>query len=579
MSKKIKLKKIRLTKFRFKDLSIGWKYGLSFILIFFLMGSSTGVVSFLIKNIQDDMTTLISSGDRAINVTEMGSLSRSKGIYISNYLLSPNQEDIKQFEQRQAEFDALKEQLEEKLTTEEQKELFKKIIENDSVMNSLFLTTIVFDIENKNFDSLDYFHQRTNELRGETVQLLDQLREIVKEERIMTADQARESAEFVGQVLLISMVLSLLISGALVLIISRIISRNLNKVVELSNKIADGDLTDESITYDGKDEIGRLVVSVNTMRTNLHTMIRQVSGIAATVKNQSYGLTQSANEVSAGSQQVAATMEELASGSESQASNAGELASAMESFSAKVQESNADGEWIQKSSYEVLDMTEEGSHLMQMSIDQMETIDQLVQNAVQNVQGLDAQSQEISKLVSVIKDIANQTNLLALNAAIEAARAGEQGRGFAVVADEVRKLAEQVSFSVSDITTIVNTIQRESSLVAESLQGGYKEVEQGTNQIQTTGETFKKINEAVTTMVNGIQQVTQNLSAISASSQEMNMSIEEIASVSEEAAAGVEETSASIQQTNSSMVEVADNAENLAQLAEELNQLVHRFKI
>ena len=200
--------------------------------------------------------------------------------------------------------------------------------------------------------------------------------------------------------------------------------------------------------------------------------------------------------MNAGSQQIASTMQELAAGTESEAKTASELASIMGLFSTSVQEANANGENIQKSSNEVFQMTSEGSQLMKSSNEQMVKIDQIVQESVQKVQGLDVKSQEISKLVSVIQEIADQTNLLALNAAIEAARAGEHGRGFAVVADEVRKLAEQVSTSVADITEIVTGIQNESSLVAESLQDGYKEVKQGTTQIKTTQETFAGINSA-----------------------------------------------------------------------------------
>ena len=192
---------------------------------------------------------------------------------------------------------------------------------------------------------------------------------------------------------------------------------------------------------------------------------------------------------------------------------------------------------------------------------------------------LDQQSKQISELVEVIKRIADQTNLLALNAAIEAARAGEQGKGFAVVADEVRKLAEEVSLSVNDITSIVSTIQAESQDVADSLNTSYQEVAQGTAQINQTGETFTQISTAVSSVVDHIQTLYDHLNQITASSQQMNGAIEEIASVSEEAAAGVEETAASAQQMSSSMEEVASSSDSLSASADELNQLVNNFKL
>ncbi|WP_461180407.1 methyl-accepting chemotaxis protein [Virgibacillus kimchii] len=272
-------------------------------------------------------------------------------------------------------------------------------------------------------------------------------------------------------------------------------------------------------------------------------------------------------------------MQELASGSETQANSSTELSSAMSDFAANVQEASDNGEQIKENTGKVLEMTEEGSQLMDNSNAQMEKIDQIVQDAVQKVEGLDTQSQEISTLVSVIKDIADQTNLLALNAAIEAARAGEHGKGFAVVADEVRKLAEQVAESVTDITGIVTNIQSESSVVTGSLQEGYKEVESGIVQIKATGEKFDGISTAISEVVDSIQTVTGNLSEVAATSQQMNSSIQEIASISEESAAGVEQTSAASQQTSSSMEEVAASADDLAKLAEDLNGLVRKFKL
>jgi len=179
----------------------------------------------------------------------------------------------------------------------------------------------------------------------------------------------------------------------------------------------------------------------------------------------------------------------------------------------------------------------------------------------------------------VIKDIADQTNLLALNAAIEAARAGEHGRGFSVVADEVRKLAEQTATSVTEITSIVQNIQEGFGLITESLQNGYREVEKGTAQIETTGKTFNEISNSVIEMVESIKSIPHNLSQLEAGSQEMNSSIQEIAATAEESAAGIEQTSASLQQTNSAVEEVALSSESLAKLAEELNDFIRQFKL
>ncbi len=181
-------------------------------------------------------------------------------------------------------------------------------------------------------------------------------------------------------------------------------------------------------------------------------------------------------------------------------------------------------------------------------------------------------------MVVVIQSIADQTNLLALNASIEAARAGEHGKGFAVVADEVRKLAEQVSKSVQDITKIVENIQTESKIVAQSLVEGYHLVEEGSNQIQLTGESFNKIHSSVSSIVQQIENISANLGNITETSQVINKSLEDIATISESVVAGVEETTASIEESNSSMVGILERANHLEQLADGLNNQVKQFQ-
>ncbi|MGY0402042.1 methyl-accepting chemotaxis protein [Carnobacterium jeotgali] len=388
-----------------------------------------------------------------------------------------------------------------------------------------------------------------------------------------------ENGEQVSTISVVIMVLVSLLSILVAYLTSNNITKPLNVVMKRLQSISEGDLSLEPLEITEKDETGKLSVSMNKMQKTVKSVMKGISHASEELSSHSEELTQSASEVKSGSEQVAVTMQELATGSETQATTASNLAVVMENFTKKVQNTNKNGEKIKNSSLGVLSMTNEGKQYMEDTSQQMAKIDGIVQEAVKKMAILDNQTQEINHLVVIIQKIADQTNLLALNAAIEAARAGEHGRGFAVVADEVRKLAEQVAVSIADITGFVEKIQVESNRVSDSLQSGYAEVEEGTSQIAKTGQTFNQINTSVTTMVEDIKGISDNLESIKVNSEIMNGSIEEIASVSEESAAGVEQTSAASQQITSSMEEVAGSSEQLSNLAENLADMVGRFKL
>lgn len=401
-----------------------------------------------------------------------------------------------------------------------------------------------------------------------------------REKEINTIGQeAIGNGERVAIIGIIIMILVAVLSVVVAYLTSNNIVKPLNVVMQRMQSISAGDLSSEPLEITEKDETGKLSISMNKMQKTVKSVMKGIAKASEDLSSHSEELNQSASEVKSGSEQVAITMQELATGSETQATTASNLAVVMENFTKKVQSTNKNGEKIKDSSMGVLSMTTEGKQYMEDTSRQMAKIDEIVQDAVAKMATLDNQTQEINNLVVIIQKIADQTNLLALNAAIEAARAGEHGRGFAVVADEVRKLAEQVAVSIADITGFVEKIQTESKRVSDSLQTGYVEVEEGTSQIAKTGQTFNQINASVTTMVDGIKGITDNLESIKVNSEIMNSSIEEIASVSEESAAGVEQTSAASQQITSSMEEVAGSSEQLANLAENLTEMVSHFKL
>ena len=372
----------------------------------------------------------------------------------------------------------------------------------------------------------------------------------------------------------------LTIAGIVIAIMTAmIISKPIKIVSSRIEQLADGNLNNEPLEVNRVDEIGALMTSANEMNEKLRTTLQSIFTVSETVAASSEELAQSSNEVKTGSEQIAMTMQDLATGAETQASSSSDLVETMASFTHRMQETTNEGLELKDHSTHVQELTSTGKKLMLNSTEQMDTINRIVLDSVQKVEELNAQSAEISKLVLVIHEISNQTNLLALNAAIEAARAGEHGKGFAVVADEVRKLAEQVQFSVTDISNIVNRIQHETGNVTTSLRTGYEEVKNGSAQINETNKTFDQIAVAVAEMTENIDTISHNLSRVRQNTEGINTSIDHIASISQESAAGVEQTTATIEQTASTMEEVSKSADQLAILAEKLNSELQQFKL
>jgi len=391
-------------------------------------------------------------------------------------------------------------------------------------------------------------------------------------------DFNQPASELLRTILVVTIV-TVIIGFVIIWLFANSISNPIKLVSEQIYKLSKRDLSMDPVQIKSKDEIGQLGQAINELQIGFKEILASLADSSQSLYGQSEEMTQSTNEIQIGAEQIAFTMEELASGSESQANNISDLSSVINTFSETIIDVNQNADDLDEKSQSVLTLTNGGSELMKKSTVQMEKIEHIVQDAVEKMSGLDEKSKEISNLVTVIMGVADQTNLLALNAAIEAARAGEHGKGFAVVADEVRKLAEQVSESVKDITGIVNGIQEESAVVAHSLGDSYKEVKEGATQLNQTSFTFNDIRENVEEIVRGITSTRESLTTISAGSQEVNSTIEEIASISQESAAGIEEISATAQQSSSGIEELASNSEELAKLAENLNDVVKRFKL
>jgi len=319
------------------------------------------------------------------------------------------------------------------------------------------------------------------------------------------------------------------------------------KVLEV---LSTGDLT---IRMDGefKGNFKRLQGYVNNLGDSLEKVISEVTeSVAATASS---------------STEISSSTEEMAAGAEEQSQQASEVASAVEQMTKTIIETTKNSGSAADASKKYGEIAQEGGSVVYETIKGMNRISDVVKKSADTVQQLGKSSEQIGEIVQVIDDIADQTNLLALNAAIEAARAGEQGRGFAVVADEVRKLAERTTKATKEIAAMIKQIQKDTDGAVISMEEGTKEVEIGKQLADKAGESLKQIISGAANVVDIITQVAAASEEQSSASEQISKNIEAISSVTQQSSAGVQQ--------------IAKAAEDLNRLTNNLEQLVSKFKI
>lgn len=379
---------------------------------------------------------------------------------------------------------------------------------------------------------------------------------------------------------IILVILSLIIMVAIITLLVNRFTKPLNYAVNILNKVADGELNvsiDDSKV--GKDEVGSLISGLKKTIERQRGVMGSIVDIAGSLGAASEELSATAEEATAASAEIATTLGLLASGASSQAKSVSETSSVVEQIATSSQHVVASAESVRESSMKAASDAKLGVIQVKKAVEKINQISEATSQTAKAVDNLGVKSNEIGQIVDVITGIAEQTNLLALNAAIEAARAGEQGRGFAVVADEVRKLAEQSSVSAAQIATLVASIQSETRQTVVMMERGTAGVAEGVEAVNMAGDSFKSIAEGIETVVLQVKQVTDASSMMAAGSAKAVGYIESINVVAEQAAASTQEASAASEEQSASMVYVSQSAESLAGLGENLSNLLARFRV
>lgn len=373
------------------------------------------------------------------------------------------------------------------------------------------------------------------------------------------------------------------ISAILVVIaawfIANNISRPIKKIAEQAEQVAEGDLTIPTLVVKNKDELGQLAQDFNRMTSNLKHLILQVATNTEQVAASAEELTASAELTSKATEHIASAMQQVAAGSESQVQAVEESAAAMNEMAARVLQMQNNAQTVSHTAIKTSDQALEGGQSIEKAVQQMNSIHLTVNGLEKVIKGLGLRSQEIGQITEAITGIAAQTNLLALNAAIEAARAGEHGRGFAVVADEVRKLAEQSAQSAQQISQLILVIQTETTKAISTMENATEEVSQGLHVVHLAGSSFEQIQHSINEVAHQIGDLSAAVHEISSGSEKVVASIREIALVAEETSSGTQTVSSSAEEQLATMEEITASASALASMAQELQLLIGKFKV
>ncbi|MEC5399802.1 methyl-accepting chemotaxis protein [Uliginosibacterium sp. H1] len=387
-------------------------------------------------------------------------------------------------------------------------------------------------------------------LANATRDATDALEKFKQEEALQRAALARAAGKSAQTWGWAALLLSTLIAVGFSMWFSARVSRRLTGVVQVTRQIADGDLSVD-VREGGRDEIGHLTQAMRAMRDALRTSVAETR--------------RQADEVAEASQLLTSNVGQMEVNSHAQSSAASAIAANIEELTVSITHVSDNTNDASALAANADQKAADGARTIARVVSEIQNLAQVVTAAATRIADLEGQSARISNIIVVIREIADQTNLLALNAAIEAARAGEQGRGFAVVADEVRKLAERTAMSTSEISQMIGNIQTTTREAVTEIQHGVRSVDQGVGHANSAGSAVEELRTIARQVADLVAEIATGLREQSAASTDVATKVEQIAVHAEEISAGTGSTS--------------EAAQRLSSVAQSMQSTISRFRV
>ncbi|WP_159884520.1 methyl-accepting chemotaxis protein [Paenibacillus puerhi] len=391
-------------------------------------------------------------------------------------------------------------------------------------------------------------------------------------------DEIEASSKPIFTKTFITVLVSFMFGSIFAVLFTRSITRPILDIQTNANLVSQGDLT-QDINISNQDEIGDVALSFQQMKENLRLVIRQANENTLQVADASNHMTISTSECRMASEQIASAIQQISSGAVLQASVIQQAAEAVDQINMGMKGIRDSFSHVNELAVTATQLAAEGQHAVYETMHQMEDIHQNITDSNEIVQSVHERSQQIDKLVQVIGGITKQTTLLALNASIEAARAGEHGLGFAIVADEVKKLADQTKISADEIFEKIHAVRNDSALSVKAMSGSTKSVESGLQVSKQTIDKFHAIQDGVSQIALQFDKVSNTVYTIDDNVQQVKETMNKLLRIAQENTDSSEDAVAATEEQASQLEEVNSLSMQLKKLTNELEAVVGRFKV
>ncbi|MEG2539246.1 MAG: methyl-accepting chemotaxis protein, partial [Clostridium sp.] len=364
-------------------------------------------------------------------------------------------------------------------------------------------------------------------------------------------------------------------------ILARGIAKPINSAANELNTIANGDLTsklDSNLT-NRSDEIGDMIKSIDKMKVSIVDILNGIKDSSGEMQSFTGSLAAITSELTASSDNITVATSEVAKGNTDQASDLVDITGILDDFGHKLDGLSELIMLVSKSTEEIKSMSDASNSDMDKVVGSVNTVNSQFKGLIKRTESVEDNVSKINEITELINSISDQTNLLALNAAIEAARAGEAGRGFSVVADEIRKLAEQSKNSSANILNIVNQISQETKQMAEATYSVSLEIGNQEQSIKTAIDSFENITKAVNHIAPQMNEATQSLKELNSDKTDIITRVESSSAIAEEVSASSEEIAASAGELENASSNIAESINRLELMSDGLQNKLNKFKM